>query len=121
MRRKLTVTAISGNEEKWAKQWAEKRTEEAKGRRIITYCSGCVNFLGRMNPTVHLLNILFASGAYSRGSIKIAKPPFTYLNRIRLKNHFRRELVAAVTRERTFSPDESGSKLSRMKRLIPYL
>ena len=104
-----------------AEHWAERRAREAKGQRIITYCSGCVSFLGKINPTSHLLDVVFESKAVMNGSIMVSKPPFTYLNRIRLKNYFRRNLAATVTRERTFSPDESDSRLSRMKRSIPYL
>ena len=33
-----------------AKNWGNFRKKEAAGRRIITYCAGCANYLGSLTP-----------------------------------------------------------------------
>lgn len=43
-----------------AASWGELRKSEAAGRRIITYCAGCVQALGGQTPTSHLVDLLFS-------------------------------------------------------------
>jgi Fe-S oxidoreductase len=53
---------------------AVRRKDEANGRRIITYCAGCVQALGRHTPTNHLVDILFAPNQTLAGKKKGAGP-----------------------------------------------
>lgn len=102
----------------FAKNWSLKRKEEAGGRRIITYCAGCANFLGAHTPTSHILDLLFEPEATLSGTVKVSRAPLTYWNRIRLKNWFKRNIDAAVTRERGPIPGESAWKKSAVRRII---
>jgi len=94
----------------FAAQWGELRKKEAAGRRIITYCAGCVQALEGHTPTNHLVDLLFAPKQTLAGKKKGAKAPITYLNRLRLKISFQRKKGDAVLRERTFVPEPVQSK-----------
>ena len=86
-----------------AGSWAEKRKSETGGKRIITYCAGCAHFLGKVGPTAHLLDLLFDPAATLAGRAKVAKSPFTYVNRLLLKWKFKRKMKYPLSRERTFT------------------
>ena len=101
-----------------SKNWGVLRKEEAGGRRIVTYCAGCANFLGSLTPSNHILDIIFEPEATMAGTVKISKAPFTYLNRLRLKKHLKKNIDAAITRERTFVTEKEAGKGGLMKRLI---
>ena len=109
---KLVASGIGRN------HGAELRKNEADGRRIITYCAGCVQALGGHTPTNHLVDILFAPDQTLAGKKKGAGAPFTYLNRLRLKRAFKRKEGFAVTRERTFVPEQGQPKKRSWKPLI---
>jgi hypothetical protein len=85
-----------------AGQWGEIRRTEGEGRRIITYCAGCANFLGKIGPTAHLLDLIFDPAATLSGKAKVAKSPVTYLKRLLLKRSFRKKHKYAGSRERDF-------------------
>jgi Fe-S oxidoreductase len=87
----------------FAKGWGARRHDEAAGTRILTYCAGCANYLGALHPTSHILDLLFEPEATLAGTVKIYRTPWTYLNRLRLKSHFKRKVHAALRRERTFT------------------
>jgi hypothetical protein len=70
---------------------------------MITYCAGCANYLGRTSPTIHILDILFDPEAAMSDRVKVSQAPVTYWNRIRLKGWFKRNVDAAVKRERSIS------------------
>jgi uncharacterized membrane protein YdjX (TVP38/TMEM64 family)/Fe-S oxidoreductase len=101
-----------------AQKWAALRKGETNSSPIVTYCAGCANFLGRVAPTSHVLDILFQPEAVSAGKVKVAKSPITYLNRLKLKKCFKNTVPAAITRERTFSPDAESKKGGLLKRLV---
>jgi uncharacterized membrane protein YdjX (TVP38/TMEM64 family)/Fe-S oxidoreductase len=101
-----------------AASWGELRKREAAGRRIITYCAGCVQALGGRTPTNHLVDLLFAPKETLAGMKKGAGAPFTYLNRLRLKRAFKRKEGYDVTRERTVIPQQGGPKKRSWKPLI---
>ncbi|WP_321400754.1 (Fe-S)-binding protein [Maridesulfovibrio sp.] len=68
----------------YAKNWSRKRITEAKrvGVPMVSYCAGCVNFLGHEHPTAHVLDLLLVKRK------RIPKPvafPFNYLNRLILR------------------------------------
>lgn len=90
-----------------AGKWSTKRKNEAGGTRILTYCAGCANFLNRLTPTSHILDLLFAPEKTMTGKVRVAKAPFTYLNRLLLKRWFRKKIPALISRERT-SKKETG-------------
>jgi len=93
-----------------AKNWGALRKAEANGRRIVTYCAGCTNALNATTPASHILDLLYEPEATMAGSVKVARAPFTYWNRIRLKQELKKEVRAAVTRERTFSAEKESGK-----------
>lgn len=86
--------------------WARLRTTEADGRRLISYCAACVQTLGAATPASHLADLLYAPEQTLAGTVKGATAPFTYLNRLLLKRSFTTMKGSAVTRERTFVPEE---------------
>lgn len=71
----------------FAMAWTEQRERMAKGRRVVTSCAGCVNFLGRSTETIHILDAMFQS----RPRFKVM-PPLTYTVRLWLKSWFKRVL-----------------------------
>lgn len=83
-----------------ARNWGKRIKEEAKGRRILTYCAGCANHLSGLTPTSHIVDFIVDTEAALAGRAKVSKAPMTYLNRLILKRRFSREIDAAVTRER---------------------
>ncbi|MBF0378332.1 MAG: VTT domain-containing protein [Desulfamplus sp.] len=124
----------------FSSKWGEIRRQEAKDNEcnLITYCAGCAGFLNKKVPTDHIIDALFYPESVAAGNRKVAKAPFTYLNRIRLKKKLRKEYPAAVIRERDFmpvsgkrgftedmsnnaSPDNLKSKGSNLKRIIILL
>lgn len=92
----------------YAKRWGTRRKEEAGGIRILTYCAGCAQVLGSLNPTSHILDLLFEPEATLAGRVKISKAPWTYLNRLRLKGHFKKRIHASVSRERNYTGEQQA-------------
>lgn len=89
----------------WAKKWGLLRQKESENRTIVTYCAGCAGFLGRNTPTLHIADIIFSPDKAFTGGIKVARAPFTYLNRLRLKQRFKKNLEPCKTRVRGRLPD----------------
>jgi Fe-S oxidoreductase len=83
-----------------ALNWSNRIKKETDGKRIITYCAGCENMLGRKISANHIIDPLFEAKAFIAGKIKVSKPPFTYLNRIRLKARLKKIVNASIIRER---------------------
>ena len=88
-----------------ARTWVKKRKKLAKGRPMVTYCAGCAGFLGRVTPTLHIADLLFAPDNSGSGRFAVAKAPFTYLNRLAFKRRLKRSLRATRTRVRRFSAE----------------
>jgi Fe-S oxidoreductase len=101
----------------YSKGWGIRRQSEAEGTRILTYCAGCANFLGALHPTSHILDLLFEPEATLAGTVKISRAPWTYLNRLRLKSHFKKQINAAACRERTFT-GENQARSGMVKRMV---
>ena len=91
-----------------SRQWGRLRSQEANGDRILTYCAGCAGSLAGLTPTDHLLDLLFEPEQTLAGKVGIATAPFTYLNRLGLKRHLRKNDSGARTRERTFAVESAG-------------
>ena len=104
-----------------AKNWGILRKKESDGKRLVAYCAGCANFLNSLTPTSHIIDLFFEPEEAMSGKAKVAKAPFTYLNRLKLKKHFREMGNGAVTRERTLTIGEEGKKGGMIKRLILLL
>lgn len=102
--------------------WAESRAEEAGDRRVVTYCSGCVHFVGAKTPTNHVLDLVFQPEKAMAGEVRVAKAPFTYLNRIWLKWRFWRKLgglPGVRTRVRDFwAPQDDRARPQRWPRVL---
>lgn len=101
----------------YSKNWGLRRRQEADGTIILTYCAGCALFLGSLHPTSHVLDLLFEPEKTLAGKAKVSKAPWTYLNRIRLKKFFKKNVNTAVSRERTFT-GENVSRGGMLKRII---
>lgn len=67
----------------YAKAWRMRRKEEAKDRRITTYCGGCVNSLGSDMEVSHLLDLVLSDTV--KPANEWATPPMTYANRLLFK------------------------------------
>jgi Fe-S oxidoreductase len=72
------VPAMAGN-------WTAIRAGEAAGQRIITYCAGCTNFLGRRTPAFHVLDLYFAPERTLAGRNRVVRSPWTWLARLLLR------------------------------------
>jgi Fe-S oxidoreductase len=72
-----------------AKNWGRVRRRETDGKRLIAYCAGCTHFLSPVTPTSHIIDLLLDPEEAMSGEVKVSKAPFTYLNRLRLKHHFK--------------------------------
>lgn len=74
----------------FANHWASLRQQEARGRLLVTSCAGCARFLGRLTPTVHLVDLLYPSDPPKNRQLRSAGPrfiySFTYWNRLLLKH-----------------------------------
>lgn len=103
-----------------SQNWRELRKKEAENRRLLTYCAGCANFLGRKVPTDHVLDAVFYPEAVAAGTRKAAKAPFTYLNRVRLKRYMQKNHPAPVTRERKFThaSDQGADKNIKIQKIL---
>ena len=101
-------------------KWGEVRRKEAGGRRLLTYCAGCANFLNKKIPTDHILDAIFYPEAVAGGTRKAARAPFTYLNRLRLKRYLKQKHPGTITRERNFQP-VSGKNIPGTGNLKKYL
>lgn len=101
----------------FADNWGDIRQKEARGRRIVTYCAGCTSYLNPLTPTSHILDLLFSPGTAMGKKFKISRPPFTYLNRLKVKKYFRKNLVAAAKRERPKNLDPKKKKGRTLQRL----
>jgi len=99
-------------------KWSDIRKTEANGNRAVTYCGGCTDKLGKKIPTTHILDLLFEPQAALSGKVKASKAPLTYLNRLRLKNHFKKTINTAVTRERTFCSEKYNRKRGTVVRSL---
>lgn len=71
----------------FAEVWTKERHTSAAGRRMVTSCAGCVNYLGGKGEVDHVLDLLLDSKPK-----KPVKMPFTYIARLLLKRWFRKTL-----------------------------
>ncbi|MFV0437758.1 MAG: VTT domain-containing protein [Desulfopila sp.] len=101
-----------------ARKWGSTRQDEAQGRTIITYCAGCTSFLNRLTPTSHLLDLLFEPEKALAGKARVSRSPFTYLNRLRVKKYFQKNLTVKTSGQRsTVKPPPAMKKKTFAKPL----
>ena len=101
-----------------AENWSGILAGEARGRRIISYCAGCVNILEGVTPATHVLDLVFEPEAAMEGKVKVSRAPFTYWNRIRLKGKFSALVNGSVTRERMYKAEADASKNNPIVRVL---
>ncbi len=85
----------------FARGWTAIRRREAGTRNLVAYCAGCTEFLNRATPTVHLLDLLFRQDPASKKKRTIARAPFTYWNRLVLKQKMKGMIPATIQRTRS--------------------
>ncbi len=74
-----------------AEKWKSARKKECDGDKMITYCAACAETLNRNTPTAHILDLLFAPEKFRDRAGKTFEPPFTYIERLKLKHRFMME------------------------------
>jgi hypothetical protein len=79
-----------------AQRWAAVRRQEAGARKLVACCAGCTGSLNRGTPTVHIADLLFRPEAVLNNTLALARAPFTYVNRIVLKQRMKRIIRAQV-------------------------
>ena len=85
-----------------ANSWRKTRISELKDHPLITYCAGCAGFLSGYVPTHHLLDIMFEPEKTINKKARVSTAPFTYFNRLRLKQKLKKLIPAKINRERTY-------------------
>jgi Fe-S oxidoreductase len=76
-----------------ARKWGDIRKVEAGEDRVITYCAGCAGFLASAGMKVaHLGDLLVNPERALAGKAAVARAPWTYLNRIRLKRKLKKTI-----------------------------
>jgi uncharacterized membrane protein YdjX (TVP38/TMEM64 family) len=93
-----------------ADQWLDRTRKEAGEHRIVTYCAGCAGRLNGREQAVHAIDVLCEPESALAGKSKVSVAPFTYLNRLRLKNYLKKIIGVAVSRERTYTVSEEKKK-----------
>ena len=84
----------------FAMKWTEKRLQEADGTPIVSYCAGCIHFLGSAATVYHLLDLVLFPEATLGNKIRVSKAPMTYWNRYRLKKSMQKKLSAGISGSR---------------------
>jgi hypothetical protein len=81
--------------------WSTIRRQETAGLPIVTYCAGCTEILDKVTPTSHIADLLYRPDVAVSGTMQMARrPPFTYLNRLRLKRRLKKEIPVKTSRVR---------------------
>ena len=93
-----------------AKTWTMKRKKAAGDHTALTYCAGCVNIHGP--GAIHLLDLVFDPARAFKGEYRIARAPFTYVNRLRVKKRIK-SLPSAHSRVRRFFYGENKKNAGR--------
>jgi Fe-S oxidoreductase len=84
----------------FAGNWSLIRARECGGRQVVAYCGGCITYLNRVVPSVHIADLLYRSADEPNSNPKIARAPFTYVNRLLLKHRLKKELKPQTSRVR---------------------
>lgn len=71
--------------------WAQLHRRDAADRTLVTYCAGCTEFLHRITPTVHILDLLWPAARAADPIPTLSRAPFTYLNRLLLRHSLKKK------------------------------
>lgn len=110
--------AVSFFSQDLSSNWGHIRKKEAQQERVISYCAGCTNYLSRIVPCDHVIDLYFNPEKTLNGNAAVAKAPLTYLNRITLKKKLQKEVIAKNERERPTVMENNQKKSKLLKRLI---
>jgi hypothetical protein len=88
---------------------------------MITCCAGCAGYLNRKTPASHILDLLYEPEAAMADKAKVSTAPMTYLNRIRLKKRFQKDVKAATIRERSLWAGGEPKKSEKLIRLAMWV
>jgi Fe-S oxidoreductase len=80
--------------------WSIARAQEAAGQYMVTYCAGCIQFLGRRAAVGHVADRFFDPAKTLAGRVRIARSPVTWLKRLLLNQKFKNLVVAKMTGRR---------------------
>jgi Fe-S oxidoreductase len=80
---------------RYAEKWKKQIEQDSAGRKIITYCAGCVDRLG-CKSALHVIDLLFAPEEALSEKIRTARPPFRFGSRLMLRHS-----LARIAAERT--------------------
>ncbi len=92
-----------------SRSWTEKRVAEAGASQVLSYCTGCIRFLGKSIRIEHILDLLFDP---SGGDIKESNAPFTYLSRYLLRRRLQKTLPAGISGTRRRMLTNTGQEPS---------
>jgi uncharacterized membrane protein YdjX (TVP38/TMEM64 family) len=98
--------------------WTKRRSNEAGGRAMLTYCAGCANKLSGASKTFHILDAVLNPRGVVSGNVNVSRAPWTYLNRLRVKRLLKKQNPDDVTRERRFNADSANKKKGWLKILF---
>jgi uncharacterized membrane protein YdjX (TVP38/TMEM64 family)/Fe-S oxidoreductase len=101
-------------------KWCELRKKEAGDNMVVTYCAGCADRLGRQMPVTHILDLIFEPESATKGPMKVARSPFTYINRLRLKYSLKSMLKTKISRNRV-SSSQAGDSVGSLKKYMIIL
>jgi uncharacterized membrane protein YdjX (TVP38/TMEM64 family) len=100
----------------FVRHWGNLHEKENQGHKTVTYCAGCVSMLSHLGPCEHILDTLWN---HEDSKAKVAKPPFTYCKRLRLKKWFKSHVAVTAQRERAFTV--TNNKKGSVVKLIIFL
>ena len=101
--------------------WQDKHCQQLQTGHLVSYCASCTQVFAARTRSSHVLDLLFEPELTSAGKAAVAKGPLTYWNRLRLKARIRKNVAAAVTRERTFSGRPQDASRPRRSKAMPLL
>uniref|UniRef100_A0A831ZJ36 (Fe-S)-binding protein n=1 Tax=Desulfacinum infernum TaxID=35837 RepID=A0A831ZJ36_9BACT len=87
-----------------ARQWSVERARQAEKHPVVTSCAGCAAQLRRFMPTVHVVDLLLDGQRALAGKARVARSPFTYWKRLRLKKALKQRLSHTRLCERPLQP-----------------
>jgi len=80
--------------------WARKIKNEMTESKVITYCSGCEKYLKPHMSAIHLIDLISMPDDSYEVNVKVTRPPFTYLNRLKLKKRLIKNSASAENHQR---------------------
>jgi len=80
---------------------------------VVTYCAGCAAYLKQAIPIVHIADLMFRPEAALKNNLKVARTPFTYLNRLLLKHRLKKELKPETSRVRPRGLDQRSRDIKK--------